>query len=82
MKTIKRELPVIFIEIEQRHLKEHNITDVFNSILSLGYVGSFLHNNKKHPLTTFSYEQHKKPYLNNIYSKDYINNFWFTPISK
>ena len=82
VKTIIRELPVIFIEIEQRHLKEHDITDVFDSILSLGYVGSYLHNSKKYPLKTFSYEHHQKPYLNDIYSKDYINNFWFTPISK
>ena len=81
VKTIKRELPIILIEIEQRHLKKHNITDVFNSILSLGYEGSYLHNKKEYPLTTFSYEQHQKPYLNNIYSKDYINNFWFKPIS-
>jgi FkbM family methyltransferase len=80
LSTIKRDLPVILIEIEQRHLKDHSIIDVFDSILSLGYQGSFLLNNKKIPLNNFSYEQHQKPYLNNVYSKNYVNNFWFTPI--
>ncbi len=80
--TIKRELPVILIEIEQRHLKEHNIADVFNTILSLGYEGGYFHKKTYYPLSIFSYELHQKPFLNDIYSKDYINNFWFKPINR
>ena len=80
MKTINRERPVMLIEIEQRHLKNCKITDVFELILSLGYKGGYFYRNTYYPLEFFSYDQHQKPFLTDIYNKDYINNFWFKPI--
>ncbi len=77
--TILREKPIMLIEIEQRHLKEISMTDVFNQIIGLGYQGFFRYENKFFPLSEFSYETHQKPFLADFMCKDYINNFIFKP---
>ena len=77
-KVIKKNMPILIIEIEQRHIK-NKIEEVFQYILNLNYKGFFL---KKGELTTinkFKYEIDQKPYLKNVMVKEYINNFIFLP---
>jgi len=79
LETIRREKPVLLVEIEQRHLIGRTIAQVFDYILALGYQGSFLQGGHRKSIDTFSYEQHQIPYLENVFSKRYINNFFFFP---
>ena len=76
--VIKRNMPILIVEIEQRHLKKQ-IEEVFLSILKLNYIGFFLQNGNLTPLNKFNYDLHQKLYLNNVTSKQYINNFIFLP---
>ncbi|MBK1988970.1 FkbM family methyltransferase [Sphaerospermopsis aphanizomenoides BCCUSP55] len=78
--TIIREKPTILIEIEQRHLGNKSITEVFRQITELGYEGSFFNKNQLQPLAEFSYQEHQESFLNKIYSEQYVNNFIFTPV--
>ncbi|MFB8791484.1 MAG: FkbM family methyltransferase [Potamolinea sp.] len=75
--TILREKPLIYIEIEQRHLKGKSINLIFEQIIELGYEGSFLLRDKIMPLSKFSYQEHQQNFLNNLYQEDYVNNFIF-----
>jgi FkbM family methyltransferase len=79
--TILRDKPLLFIEIEQRHLLGKDITSILKYICDLGYTGRYLRNGKLHPIEQFSYEKHQEPHLNELYSKQYINNFLFTPVN-
>ena len=76
--TISREKPVLLVEIEQRHL-ERPITEVFDMICGYGYRGYYLRHGKLLDISNFSYETDQKPYLNNLKSPSYINNFIFKP---
>jgi len=76
--VLKKNKPILIIEIEQRHIK-NNIDEVFKSIINLNYLGYFLKNHKLIPLDNFSYELNQKPYLNDVMAKDYVNNFIFLP---
>ncbi len=76
--VIKRNMPILIVEIEQRHLKKQ-IEEVFQSILKLNYNGFFLQNENLTPLNKFNYDLHQKLHLNNVSSKQYINNFIFLP---
>lgn len=83
--TIRREKPLILIEIEQRHLKEKPIELVFEQIIYLGYQGSFLKSEQLFPLSHFSYEKHQKPFEDDLLHykydlRNYVNNFLFKPI--
>ena len=69
------------VEIEQRHL-ECDISEIFNTILELKYEGFFLIQGKLIKLNEFTYEKYQKPFLNNVSSKEYVNNFIFIPKSK
>ena len=80
--TILREKPTILVEIEQRHLKNKSITDIFEQILCLGYEGYFLKAKQLLPLSDFSYEKEQKPFeldLSNYkyHVNNYVNNFLF-----
>lgn len=77
--TILRERPVILIEIEQRHLGEIPITDVFEQISKLGYNGFFLLNKKYYSIGKFSPKDHQEKFLNDVSNKGYVNNFIFRP---
>ena len=81
IKTLKKCNPILVVEIEQRHLK-CDICDVFKTILELNYEGFFLNQGKLIKLDEFTYEKYQKPFLNNVSSKEYINNFIFMPKSK
>ena len=77
-KTIKRNMPIMIIEIEQRHIS-YNIEEIFQMILNFDYNGFFLKNYKLISLKDFKYETDQKPFLNDVSSKRYINNFIFIP---
>jgi len=77
--TLRRERPLLFIEIEQRHLSGRPIGDIFAKLSGLGYQGSFYSGGALRPLAEFSYETHQRPYLNDVVSDAYINNFFFHP---
>jgi FkbM family methyltransferase len=79
-KTILREKPLLLVEIEQRHLKERTIEEVFSFITSLGYAGGYYQNGQYCPMAQFSYEKCQQPFLGNLYSNSYVNNFLFEPI--
>ena len=76
--VIKKNMPILIVEIEQRHLKKQ-IEEVFQSILKLNYDGFFLQNGNLIPLNEFNYDLHQHLHLNNVTSKQYINNFIFLP---
>lgn len=78
--TITREKPIILVEIEQRHLENISMDTIFKQIYDFGYRGKFFQKNNWIELEKFSYEKHQKPYLLNINSPSYINNFLFLPI--
>jgi FkbM family methyltransferase len=81
--TLSTQKPILLVEIEQRHLGAKHIGTVFNQILTFGYTGSFLMDNRRVPLSQFSYAVHQEPYLDEIivngHSNRYINNFIFEP---
>lgn len=79
IKTIRREKPVLLVEIEERHHKERTINDIFHFITSLGYTGGYFREKIFYSIETFSFELHQKPYLDNVFSNQYVNNFIFKP---
>ena len=79
--VIKKNMPILIVEIEQRHLKKQ-IEEVFQSILKLNYSGFFLQNGNLTSINQFNYDFHQKSYLNDVTSKQYINNFIFLPNAK
>lgn len=81
LKTIKKTMPILIVEIEQRHI-DCEINDVFQSILSINYDGFFISDGSLIPLEDFSYEANQKPYLKNVMVKEYVNNFIFMPNSE
>lgn len=81
--TISREMPVLLIEIEDRH--NPGALDRIESMLSpLRYSGYFLHDGSLNPLSQFQREIHQNP--SNIADGRpqglYINNFLFLPPSR
>ena len=79
-KTIIKSMPILIVEIEQRHIQK-KVEDVFMSILKLKYSGFFLKNGELISIDNFNYDIYQKPYLKNVDVKDYINNFIFIPIN-
>lgn len=77
--TIKREKPNLLIEIEQRHLAEKSIDQVFGQIYSLGYKGFFLYERQLISLKEFRHELHQGYFPETIRSPEYVRNFIFTP---
>ena len=75
---IRKNMPILIVEIEQRHLKKQ-IEEVFQSILNLNYNGFFLQNGNLTPINKFNYDLHQKLHINNVTSHQYINNFIFLP---
>jgi FkbM family methyltransferase len=75
--TIKRNMPNMYIEIEQKHLKTTNIYDIFQYILDLGYFGFFLFDNKIRNLDEFDLKLMQN--VKNEKTNYFINNFFFIP---
>ncbi len=76
--TIARWRPSLLIEIEQRHLLI-SMEEVFKYIESLGFRGLFLSSGQLHLLSSFRYEAHQKPFLDDCTDPRYVNNFVFLP---
>lgn len=87
-KTIKENKPFLLMEIEQRHIGEKPIYEIFREVLDFGYRGFFFVGKRKLPIREFVYEVHQKPFIENISLSqiraalpiDYANNFVFEPI--
>jgi FkbM family methyltransferase len=74
---IKLHRPNLLIEIEQRHSLVP-ISETFAYVLSLGYRGEFIEEDKtRHPLDEFQTQTHQTSRLG---QKSYISNFIFRPI--
>jgi len=77
--TLRRERPVLLVEIEQRH-HAGPIAEVFQRITGGGrYDGSFLWQGSERPIEEFRYETHQLPFLGDVIRRGYVNNFLFRP---
>lgn len=82
LNTIKKHLPILIIEIEQRH-HQQNIKDIINDIIVMGYACYYFDINKKKMevyTSVFSVEEMQKK-ENHAKNKQYINNFIFIPLA-
>ncbi len=83
--TIRREKPVMVIEIEQRHLP-FPLADVVNGVVALGYKAFFLKGKELCPFAEFDYETQQQAFTRgkatkfDTLPKGYINNFIFKPV--
>jgi FkbM family methyltransferase len=78
VETLRREQPPVLVEIEQRHLR-FPMAEVFAFLQEQGYAGYFLAAGRLHPIAEFAYESHQQPYLADVNSPAYVNNFLFLP---
>ena len=76
--TIAREKPLMLVEIEQRHLN-FAMDIVIEKVLGFGYEAFFLYSGQWRPYVEFSYEVHQEPFLSDVNSKRYVNDFLFKP---
>jgi FkbM family methyltransferase len=76
--TMRRERPLILVEIEQRHL-QIPMAEVFAYLFAQGYRGFFYDCGSQNPLSAFACEIHQTPYLEDVNTPRYINNFLFLP---
>lgn len=76
--TIIDNKPNLIVEIEQRHHTEP-ISEIFNDIICLGYVGWFIniHEHRVAPISEFSVDLHQN--LSKFKTSYYLNNFIFIP---
>jgi FkbM family methyltransferase len=76
--TIRRERPVLLVEIEQRH-RQTDIADAIAAIRAHGYEGYFHdgHGESLRTVADFRYERHQAPYLGQWGDPRYVNNFLF-----
>lgn len=77
--TLKRERPLVLVEIEQRHLGSIPIGSVFDQLTSLGYTGSYLSEGAWQSLREFSVERDQLAFVAGDTRAPYINNFLFRP---
>jgi FkbM family methyltransferase len=76
--TIRRELPNLLIEIEQRHHPDTDIREILGYITGMGYRGSFLRHGALAELSEFDVSKHQA--AADPRSPDYINNFIFQAV--
>lgn len=76
--------PKLLIEIEARHVGERRVSETFELLQDIGYVGSFIEWNRLQPLKDFRFSTHQN--LSNLWSstrlKPYCNNFVFESLPK
>ena len=75
---IRRDRPVLLVEIEERHTGKP-VTDTFASIERLGYDGYFLSAGKLEPVARFDPVRDQSVSNLDRPGTDYINNFVFKP---
>lgn len=72
--------PTLVVEIEQRHLGERPLSDVFGELERHGYRGEFLHRHRLRPLADFDPALHQRNAGPRFWSApDYCANFVFRP---
>jgi FkbM family methyltransferase len=76
-KTIRKNMPVIYIEIEQRRHPNRPIEEIFRIILNHGYSGWFFRSSQLVPIAEFNAETMQAPQLED--SSQFVNNFIFKP---
>ena len=79
-KVLKKYKPILLVEIEQRHL-EHSFFDVVKYIENLGYNTYFFKNYNLQTIDKFDLETDQIKNIENVDSRDYLNNFLFFPIN-
>ena len=94
LNTIKKDRPIILIELELRNLKSSNIKKIFHYFYKLDYEAYFTNDGKKLRKTKFENiknHQKKKFFIKDIErrsryklgeKKNYICNYWFMPKNK
>jgi FkbM family methyltransferase len=83
MKTIARDLPVMLVEIEERH-NPGGLARISSSLSALGYKAYFFSNRVKTPFESFSLDVHQREAAladakKNRRDMPYVNNFLFIP---
>jgi len=76
--TIRRCMPVLLIEIEERH-QNIEIDVVFEHVLKRGYQGYFIFEQALHSLDQFRVDFHQRGYVEGRQTTKYVNNFIFLP---
>jgi FkbM family methyltransferase len=85
IETIRRCLPMMLIEIEERH-RQNSIHDVQNFLSEIGYEGYFLLNRSVTPINYFDLKRHQDVDHIGGWKTNwkrygvYINNFFFVPV--
>ncbi len=76
--TLERYRPALLVECEARHRPDGDVRAVFDSLHSLGYVGTFFHNGQRRPLAEFDPTVHQRidPQSQHL-PRGYVNNFAF-----
>lgn len=77
-KTIRSEMPILFVEIERRHHRPSNAYDVISCLEEWGYSAYFVRGSKLISIDHFNFEimQDEKSKR----SKSYLNDFVFRPM--
>jgi FkbM family methyltransferase len=76
LETLRREMPNLMIEIEERHAPG-SLARVSNLLMGLGYVGFYLSGQALSPVEQF--DPSRDQLINNSETGRYINNFLFFP---
>jgi FkbM family methyltransferase len=75
--TIRREAPLMLVEIEERHLGQP-VSEVFRTIEDLGYSGYFLDEGGVfRGVSEFAEARHQRPYVGRDSDPAYVNDFFF-----
>jgi hypothetical protein len=75
--TLRRDRPILLIEIEQRH-SPVPISETFDFLASLGYIGEFLDaHGRCQPQFYFDVTEHQTRRLDAVGTPEYINTFVF-----
>lgn len=74
--TIRRDRPIMIIEIEERHMKRP-LEEAISTVESYGYEAFSLCKNVLTPVRVLDLEKHHRSPKNGV---DYINNFIFLPV--
>ena len=76
--TIRRDHPILLIEIEARHHTKP-IAEIFAMIQCMGYSGYFLCDRMWTPVAAFDERARTRPHLTDPHSRDYVANYLFWP---
>lgn len=75
---LARDKPAIHLECEARHLRTHQMSDVFAFLEEFGYRGAFFSPRGLLPLSEFRPEVHQRRVGERFWdTPGYCNNFWF-----